>query len=230
GVVGAGGMGEVYRACDTRLDRGVAIKVLPPTVAGDPLALERVDREARAIASVSHPNICTVFDAGEHAGSPYLVLELLEGKPLYAMLERGGLPVEQLIEWGGQLADALDAAHARGIVHRDLKPANIFITARGDVKVLDFGVAKLMDDQASLATTMAALTDSGATVGTMAYMAPEQVRGEPIDQRADLFALGLVLYEIATGRRAFIGATAGLIADAILNRAPLPATDLNPTL
>ena len=223
-------MGEVYRARDTRLDRNVAIKVLPQTVAGDPLALERFDREARAIASVSHPNICTVFDVGEHEGSPYLVLELLEGKPLYAMLERGGLPVEQLIEWGGQLADALDAAHARGIVHRDLKPANIFITARGDVKVLDFGVAKLMDDQASLATTMAALTDSGATVGTMAYMAPEQVRGEPIDQRADLFALGLVLYEIATGRRAFIGSTTGLIADAILNRAPLPATDLNPSL
>jgi TolB-like protein/Flp pilus assembly protein TadD len=223
-------MGEVYRARDTRLDRNVAIKVLPSSIARDPLALERFSREARTIASVNHPRICTVFDVGEYEGSPYLVMELLEGKPLYALLEQGGLPVDQLIEWGIQLADALEAAHARGIVHRDLKPANIFISQRGDVKVLDFGVAKLADDQAAQATTMAALTDSGVTIGTAAYMAPEQVRGEPLDQRADLFALGLVLYEIATGRRAFVGTTTGLIADAILNRAPLPVQDLNPSL
>ena len=223
-------MGEVYRARDTRLDREVAIKVLPSSLARDPHALERFSREARTIASVNHPRICTVFDVGEHEGSPFLVMELLEGKPLYAMLEQGGLPADQLIEWGIQLADALEAAHDRGIVHRDLKPANIVITARGDVKVLDFGVAKLIDDQAAQATTMAALTDSGATIGTAAYMAPEQVRGEPLDQRADLFALGLVLYEIATGRRAFVGTTTGLIADAILNRAPLRVQDLNPSL
>src|SRR5262245_21693989 len=192
-------MGEVYRARDTRLDRDVAIKILPRRAAGDPLALERFDREARTIASINHPRICTVFDVGEHESSPYLVLELLEGKPLYALLAPGGLPVDRLIEWGIQLTDALDAAHARGIVHRDLKPANIFITDRGDVKVLDFGVAMLIDDQAAQATTMAALTGSGVTIGTAAYMAPEQVRGEPLDQRADLFALGLVLYEIATG-------------------------------
>jgi serine/threonine protein kinase/Flp pilus assembly protein TadD len=230
GVIGAGGMGEVYRARDTRLERDVAIKMLPNSIARDPHALERFSREARTVASVNHPRICTIFDVGEYQGSPYLVMELLEGKPLYGLLEAGGLPVEQLIEWGMQLADALEAAHARGIIHRDLKPANIFITERGDLKVLDFGVAKLIDDQAAQATTMAALTDSGVTIGTAAYMAPEQVRGEPLDQRADLFALGLVLYEIATGRRAFVGTTTGLIADAILNRAPLPVQDLNPAL
>jgi non-specific serine/threonine protein kinase len=223
-------MGEVHRARDTRLDRDVAIKVLPPTVARDPQVLERFNREARTIASVSHPRICAIFDVGEYDGSPFLVMELLEGKPLYALLEPRGLPVEQVIEWGMQLADALEAAHARGIVHRDLKPANIVVTGRGDVKVLDFGVAKLIDDQAAQATTMAALTDSGVTIGTAAYMAPEQVRGEPLDQRTDLFALGLVLYEISTGRRAFMGATTGLIADAILNRAPVSVLDLNPAL
>src|SRR4051812_7055493 len=223
-------MGEVYRARDTRLDRDVAIKVLPQSVARDPLALERFNREARTIASVSHPRICSVFDVGEYQGSPFIVMELLEGKPLYALLEHRGLPVEQIIEWGMQLADALEAAHARGIIHRDLKPANIVITGRGDLKVLDFGVAKLIDDQSSQATTMAALTDSGVTIGTAAYMAPEQVRGEPLDQRVDLFALGLVLYEMATGRRAFAGTTTGLIADAILNRAPAPIQDLNPSL
>src|SRR6266545_2282288 len=164
-AIGAGGMGEVYRARDTRLDRDVAIKVLPNSIARDPLALERFNREARTIASVSHPRICAIFDVGEHDGSPFIVMELLEGKPLYALLEDKGVPVEQLIEWGMQLADALEAAHARGIIHRDLKPANIVITARGDVKVLDFGVAKLIDDQTSLVTTMAALTDSGVTIG-----------------------------------------------------------------
>ena len=229
-LLGSGGMGEVHRARDTRLDRDVAIKVLPASVARDPLALERFSREARTIASVSHPRICAIYDVGEYDGSPYLVMELLEGKPLYAHLEQRGLAVEQLIEWGMQLADALEAAHERGIIHRDLKPANIIITSRGDVKVLDFGVAKLMDAQAAQATTMAALTDSGVTIGTAAYMAPEQVRGEPLDQRTDLFALGLVLYEVATGRRAFNGTTTGLIADAILNRAPIPMQDLNPAL
>src|SRR3982751_4027106 len=166
-------MGEVYRARDSRLDRDVAIKVLPHGIARDPLALERFNREARTIASVSHPRICAIYDVGEYEGSPYIVMELLDGKPLYALLEQRGLPVEQLIEWGMQLADALEAAHAPGIVHRDLKPANIIITSRGDVKVLDFGVAKLIDDQAAQATTMAALTGSGVTIGTAPYTAPE---------------------------------------------------------
>ena len=228
--LGEGGMGEVYRARDSRLDREVAVKVLPTSVARDPLARERFDREARTIASVTHPRICAIYDVAEHEGSPCLVMELLDGKPLYALLTPGGAPVEQLIEWGLQLADALEAAHERGIIHRDLKPANIVITSRGDVKVLDFGVAKLMDAQAAQATTMAALTDSGMMIGTAAYMSPEQVRGEALDPRTDLFALGLVLYEIATGRRAFGGTTTGLIADAILNRPPLPAVDLNPSL
>jgi non-specific serine/threonine protein kinase len=223
-------MGEVYRARDSRLDRDVAIKILPHGVARDPLALERFNREARTIASVSHPRICAIYDVGQHEGTPYIVMELLEGRPLHAVLDQRAVPVEQLVEWGMQLADALEAAHARGIIHRDLKPANIVITSRGDVKVLDFGVAKLMDAQAAQATTMAALTDAGVTIGTAAYMAPEQVRGEPLDQRSDLFALGLVLYEMATGRRAFTGTTTGLIADAILNRAPVAPMDLNPVL
>jgi serine/threonine protein kinase len=202
-VIGAGGMGDVYRALDTRLERVVALKVLPARVARDPIALERFHREARVIASVNHPHICAIYDVGEYEGSPYLVMELLEGSTLHERLENKGQPVEQLIEWGMQLAGALEAAHARGIVHRDLKPANIIVTARGDVKVLDFGIAKLADGQAAAATTMAALTDVGAALGTAAYMAPEQVRGESLDQRADLFALGVVLYEVATGRRAF---------------------------
>jgi TolB-like protein/tRNA A-37 threonylcarbamoyl transferase component Bud32/Flp pilus assembly protein TadD len=223
-------MGEVYRARDTRLDRDVAIKVLPHSIARDPLALERFHREARTVASVSHARICAIYDVGEFEGSPYIVMELLEGRPLYALLGPRAVPVEQLIEWGMQLADGLEAAHARGIIHRDLKPANIVVTPRGDVKVLDFGVAKLVDDQAAQATTMAALTDTGVTVGTTAYMSPEQVRGELLDQRTDLFALGLVLYEIATGHRAFVGTTTGLITDAILNRAPAPVVDLNPAL
>jgi len=229
GPIGSGGMGEVYRARDTRLDRDVAIKVLPAAVARDPVFLERFNREARAIASVNHPHICVVYDVGEYQGSPYLVMELLEGRTLQSRLDRPESP-EQVIEWGLQLAAALEAAHARGIVHRDLKPANIFITARGDAKVLDFGVAKLMDDPASAATTMAALTGVGSAIGTAAYMAPEQVRGDAIDQRADLFALGVVLYEVAAGRRAFSGATTGVIAEAILNRAPPPIMETNPSL
>ena len=228
--IGAGGMGEVYKARDTRLDRVVALKILPAKVAREPIALERFNREARVVASLNHPHICAIYDVGEHQGSPFLVMELLDGATLHERLDRKGQPVEQLIEWGMQLAGALEAAHARGIIHRDLKPANIVVTARGDVKVLDFGIAKLADDQAASATTMAALTDIGSALGTAAYMAPEQVRGEPLDQRADLFALGVVLYEIATGRRAFSGATTGVLADAILNRAPIPPQSLNPSL
>ena len=230
GAIGSGGMGEVYRARDGRLGRDVAIKVMPASLARDPVALERFQREARAIASVSNPHICAVYDVGEHQGSPYLVMELLEGETLDERISRQAQSIDQVIEWGLQLADALDAAHARGIVHRDLKPNNIVVTPRGDVKVLDFGVAKVVDDAGSAATTMAALTGAGTAIGTAAYMAPEQVRGEMIDQRADLFALGVVLYEIATGKRAFTGRTTGVIADAILNRPPTPAEIANPSM
>jgi non-specific serine/threonine protein kinase len=229
-AIGAGGMGEVYRARDTRLDRLVAVKVLPAAIATNALSLERFQREARVIASVNHPHICTIHDVGEHEGSPYLVMELVEGGTLHSAIGGKGSPVDQVFEWAIQLADALDAAHARGIVHRDLKPANVIVSPRG-LKVLDFGVAKLAGDQlAANEETMAALTGLGESIGTVAYMAPEQVRGEPVDQRADLFALGLVLYEIATGRRAFTGGTTGVLAEAILNRAPAPARTLNPAL
>ena len=228
--VGAGGMGEVYRALDGRLGRHVAIKMLPARLAADPTALDRFHLEARVIASLNHPNICTIHDVGKHEGVPFLVMELLEGQTLDARIA-SPLPPESLLEWGMQIADAIDAAHARGVIHRDLKPANIMVTARGDVKVLDFGIAKLVSDGAASAeTTVGALTAVGMMVGTVAYMAPEQVRGEILDHRTDLFSLGLVLYEMATGRRAFTGATTGVIAEAILNRAPAPPQSLNPLL
>jgi serine/threonine protein kinase len=230
-TLGAGGMGEVYRARDTRLDREVALKVLPPGWAAEPHALERFHLEARVIASVNHPHICTVYDVGDHDGSPYLVMELLDGGTLDSRIGDAGLPVEQVIVWGIQLADALDAAHARGIVHRDLKPGNIMVTSRDMVKILDFGVAKLVGTGTSSSVqTATALTRAGMTVGTVAYMAPEQVRGEILDHRADLFALGVVLYEMATGRRAFRGPTSGMIIDGILNRLPAPPQSVNPAL
>lgn len=226
--IGAGGMGEVYRARDTRLERDVAIKVLPASLADDAAALERFQREARVVASLNHPHICTLYDVGDHEGRPFLLMELLEGGALDARLSQGALSMEQAIEWGYQVADALDAAHARGIVHRDLKPGNVILTARGDVKVLDFGVAKLVDEGSLV--TMAALTNTGFALGTAAYMAPEQVRGEPLDPRADLFALGVVLYEMTTGRRPFVGATTAVVTDGILNRRPVPPETLNPSI
>jgi TolB-like protein/Tfp pilus assembly protein PilF len=227
GPIGAGGMGEVYRARDTRLDREVALKMLPAGLAEDVLALERFHREARVIASLNHPHICTLYDVGDQDGQPYLLMELLDGGSLQGRLAPGALPIEQTIEWGIQIADALDTAHARGIIHRDLKPANIVVTARGDAKVLDFGVAKVAGDATA---TMGALTETGSVMGTAAYMAPEQVRGEPVDARSDLFALGVVLYEMATGRRPFQGATTGVISEAILNRIPAPPQSLNPSV
>lgn len=227
GPLGAGAMGEVYRAIDTRLNRDVAIKMMPSRLAGDERALERFNREAKVIASLNHPHICTLYDIGEFAGQPYLVMELLEGGTLYARLAHKPVPAPQAVEWAVQLADALDAAHTRGIVHRDLKPSNIIITARGDLKVLDFGIAKLADDSWASATTSAALTSVGVALGTAAYMAPEQIRGETVDERADLFALGLVLYEIATGKHPFGGPTTGMVTDGILNRAAAPARTLN---
>ncbi len=229
GPIGAGGMGEVYRATDTRLGRDVAVKLLPIGVAGNQQALERFRREARLVASLNHPGICTLYDLGDHNGQPFLVLELLDGTTLGAHIGGRHRPVDEIGLIATELADALDSAHKRGIVHRDLKPANIIITARGHAKILDFGVATLAQEPlgATLATA-APLTGDGAAVGTLAYMAPEQVRGEIVDQRADLFALGLVLYEMASGRPAFTGTTTGVLADAVLNHEPAALRTFDP--
>jgi serine/threonine protein kinase/Tol biopolymer transport system component len=234
--LGAGGMGEVYRARDTRLDRDVAIKVLHTDTAS-PQALERFEREAKAIASLNHPGICAVYDIGT-APVPFLVMELLEGETLHQRLTRGRLDVSTLLEIGLALADALAAAHARGIIHRDLKPANIVLTTRGP-KILDFGLARMTETvaQADLDVTgyptlsgQTPLTDAGVAVGTVAYMSPEQLRGEALDARTDLFSLGLVLYEMATGKRAFSGATSAVTSAAILHEQPASPRELRPDL
>ena len=212
--LGAGGMGEVYTARDTRLDRTVAVKVLPPDVADDPERRARFEREARAVAALQHPNICTIHDVGVATeGVPFLVMELLPGETLQQRLARGPLDDGEFVEIATALTGALDAAHTSGIIHRDIKPANIFLTGHGP-KILDFGLAKAMVHQpvagASMQSTQLAdggLTEHGHTVGTVAYMSPEQLRGEDVDARTDLFSLGLVLYEMATGRPAFAGAT-----------------------
>ena len=233
GQIGAGGMGEVYRARDTRLERDVALKVLPSALTHSAEARERLQREARAVASLHHPNICTIYDIGETAtpDASYLVMELLQGETLQQRLTRGPLDGTSLIETAIALADALDVAHRAGLIHRDLKPANIFLTARGP-KILDFGLAKTVAAAtgASALPTMAALTEHGTMPGTVAYMSPEQVRGETLDARTDVFSFGLVLYEAATGQPSFSGPTAGVITEAILNRTPRPARQLNPAL
>jgi serine/threonine protein kinase len=220
--IGAGGMGEVYEARDTRLDRPVAIKVLPPELAADAAARARFDREARAIAALNHPNICALHDIGDADGHGFLVMERLEGETLQERLQRGPLDIEQTIDYGIALADALDAAHGRSLIHRDLKPANVFITTRGVVKILDFGLAKsVLEADADVTHSVnASLTSTGTTLGTVAYMSPEQLRGEPLDVRTDLFSFGLVLYEMATGERAFGGATVVVAAAGILSQQP----------
>jgi len=229
-LIGSGGMGEVYSAQDTRLDRTVAIKVLPAATAADPQRRERFRREARAISRLNHPHICTLHDVGEQNGLDFLVMEHLQGETLAERLVRGALPLEQTLAISVQLADALDAAHRTGIIHRDLKPANIILTP-GGVKVLDFGVAKLQADREDSVTNVAAtvpltLTAVGAVVGTVQYMAPEQVEGRPIDARADLFALGSIVYEMSTGRKAFQGASATTILAAILESVPPPMSTI----
>jgi TolB-like protein len=226
GPLGAGGMGEVYRARDGRLGREVAVKVLPSELSTDRERLQRFEHEARSAAALNHPNILTVYDVGSHGGSPYLVTELLEGESLRERLRRGGLAAREALGLAVQVARGLAAAHGKGIVHRGLKPENLFLTRDGTVKILDFGLAKLTrpegEPEAEAETVSVSLTGAGRVLGTVGYMAPEQVRGLSLDHRADLFAFGCVLYEMLTGRRAFSGATAADTMSAILKEDPPP--------
>jgi tetratricopeptide (TPR) repeat protein/predicted Ser/Thr protein kinase len=236
--LGAGGMGVVYKAQDTRLDRAVALKFLPENLSNESVALERFRREAHAASALNHSNICTIYDIGEQDSRPFLAMEFIEGQTLRQHIHGQPLKLEELLNLGMQIADALDAAHARGIIHRDIKPANIFVTPRGQAKVLDFGLAKLvprgiigseaLDSSHSGAEEGVSIV--GLITGTPSYMSPEQIRGDDLDTRTDLFALGLLLYEMATGRQAFSGNTGGAIIEAILSRAPAPARSVNPEI
>jgi tetratricopeptide (TPR) repeat protein len=236
--LGAGGMGVVYKAQDIRLDRAVALKFLPEKLLHDSVALERFRREAHAASALNHSNICTIYDIGEQDSRPFLAMEFIEGETLRQHIHGRPLALEELLNLGIQIADALDAAHARGIIHRDIKPANIFVTPRGQAKVLDFGLAKLVPRgilggdalDSSHSGSEEAVSIVGLITGTPSYMSPEQIRGDDLDTRTDLFALGLLLYEMATGRQAFSGNTGGAIIEAVLSRAPEPARGINPEI
>jgi tetratricopeptide (TPR) repeat protein len=230
-LLGAGGMGEVYRARDLRLERNVAIKVLPKFVSLDPDRLRRFEQEAKAAAALSHPNILAVFQMGTHEGAPYLVSELLEGDTLREQVKRGPVPAKKAIDYGAQTAHGLAAAHEKGIVHRDLKPENLFVTRDGRVKILDFGLAKLLHPESETQLTQQTLdTEPGAVMGTVGYMSPEQVRGQAADHRADIFAFGTILYEMLAGRRAFHKSTSAETMSAILNEDPPPVSQITPNV